>query len=230
MKLAIVGDGRMAHAIAAEARAAGDEVVAMLGLSDNAGASGITPEWLGEADVVCEFTTPTAVVANLRALRSIGARVVCGTTGWDAERATVEAEWRDSDGALLAASNFAIGVHLFFAAACTLAQAVSGRPEFDGFVHERHHAAKLDAPSGTAKTLHQLLLAADPSRAWPVTSVRAGNIPGEHELVLDAPFESITLRHVARDRRVFASGALAAARWLRGRQGLFTIDDMLKGD
>ena len=202
----------------------------MLGLSENGGASGITREWLADADVVCEFTTPTAVVANLRALRSIGARVVCGTTGWDAERATVEAEWQDSEGALLAASNFAIGVHLFFAAARALAEAAATRPEFDGFLHERHHAAKLDAPSGTAKTLQQILQAADPSRAWPVTSVRAGNIPGEHEVVLDAPFESITLRHVARDRRVFASGALAAARWLRGRRGVFTIDDMLRGE
>jgi 4-hydroxy-tetrahydrodipicolinate reductase len=229
MKIVIVGDGRMARAIAAEATAAGDEVLAMLGPEDNRNGRGLTAARLSPADVVLEFTTPSAVVSNLRALHAIGARVVCGTTGWEAERPTIEAEWRNGPGALLAASNFAIGVHLFLAAAKALAQAAALRPEFDAFLHERHHAAKLDAPSGTAITLQQIVRAADPSREWPVTSVRAGKIPGEHELVLDAPFESITLRHVARDRRVFASGALAAARWLQGRQGVFTIDAMLRG-
>lgn len=230
MKLGIVGDGRMARAIAAEAAAAGDEVIVMLGLDDNRDARGITRARLAHADVVCEFTAPDAVVANLRALKRLGARVVCGTTGWDAERSAIEEEWRSGPGALLAASNFALGVHLFFSAARALAAAAAARPEFDGFLHERHHATKLDAPSGTALSLQRMVRDADPSRTWPVTSVRAGMIPGEHELVLDAPFESIVLRHVARDRRVFASGALTAARWLQGRQGVFTLDAMLQGD
>lgn len=229
MKLAIVGDGRMARAIAAEAVAAGDEVIAILGLEENRDALGITRERFAPADVVCEFTAPDAVVANLSALKRIGARVVCGTTGWDADRSAIENEWRSGPGALLAASNFALGVHLFLAAARALAAAAAARPEFDGFLHERHHAAKLDAPSGTAMLLQHTVRDADPSRAWPVTSVRAGMIPGEHELVLDATFESITLRHVARDRRVFAVGALSAARWLQGRQGVFTLDAMLQG-
>ena len=229
MKLAIVGDGRMARAIAAEAAAVGDEVVVMLGLEENHGACGITTARLGQVDVVCEFTAPDAVVANLQALKRIGARVVCGTTGWDAERQGIEAAWRSGPGALLAASNFALGVHLFFTAARALAAAAAARPEFDGFLHERHHAAKLDAPSGTAMSLQRIVRDANPSRAWPVTSVRAGMTPGEHELVLDAPFESITLRHVARDRRVFAAGALTAARWLQGRQGVFTLEAMLQG-
>lgn len=229
MKFAIVGDGRMAQAIAAEAVQGGDEIVARLGLADNQGGGGITRQRLAAAEVVFEFTTPDAVVANLRALHSIGARVVCGTTGWERDRSAIEQLWREGEGALLAASNFAIGVHLFLAAARALAAAATSRPEFDGFLHERHHAAKLDAPSGTGLTLQQAMRAADPSREWPVTSVRAGKIPGEHEVVLDAAFETITLRHVARDRRVFASGALAAAHWLQGRRGLFTIDDMLRG-
>jgi 4-hydroxy-tetrahydrodipicolinate reductase len=230
MKIAIVGDGRMARAIAAEAEAAGDEVIATLGLDENRDGRAITRDRLGPADVVCEFTAPESVIGNLRALKQIGARVVCGTTGWDAERSTVEREWRSGPGALLAASNFALGVHLFFAAARALAAAAAARTEFDGFLHERHHAAKLDVPSGTAISLQRVVRDADPSRAWPVTSVRAGRIPGEHELVLDAPFESISLRHVARDRRVFAAGALAAARWLQGRQGVFTLDAMFQGD
>lgn len=230
MKLAIVGDGRMARAIAGECAVAGDEVVAMIGAAENPGGQGITPAALRGAEVVLEFTVPTAAAANLRALNRIGARVVCGTTGWDAERATIEAEFRAGQGALLAASNFALGVHFFLRTASALAAAAARQPGFAGFIHERHHAAKLDAPSGTALTLQHAVVHADPSREWPITSVRAGSIPGEHEVVLDAAYESITLRHVVRDRRVFAAGALTAAHWLRGRQGVYAIDAIFQGE
>jgi 4-hydroxy-tetrahydrodipicolinate reductase len=230
MKIGIVGDGRMAQAIAVEARAAGDSVVAMIGAAENAAGFGITREQLGACDVVLEFTVPDAAPANLHALHAIGATVVCGTTGWDAEREPIEALWRDGPGALLVASNFALGVQLFLRAARALAEAAVNRPEFDGFLHERHHAAKVDAPSGTGLLLQRTVRGVDPARAWPISSIRAGAIPGDHELVLDGPFESITLRHSARDRRVFAAGALTAARWLAGRRGVFTLDAMLAGD
>lgn len=230
MNIAIVGTGKMAAAIAAEAAASGDTVLATIGLAENADGAALTAERLAGADVVFEFTAPEAARANLLALRAAGATVVCGTTGWDDALAEVRDAWRDAPGALLVASNFAIGVHLFLRAARALAADAARRPEFDGFLHERHHAAKKDAPSGTGRTLRELVRAADPSRDWPITSVRAGAIPGTHELVLDGPFESITLSHVARDRRVFAAGALTAARWLRGRRGFFTIDDLLAGD
>lgn len=230
MKLGIVGDGRMAQAIAAEARAAGDEVVAMLGAADNAAGVGITVERFGGCDVVFEFTVPEAAPTNLEALHAIGATVVCGTTGWDAERPRIEAHWSDGPGALLVASNFALGVHLFLRAARVLAEGAANRPEFAGFLHERHHAAKLDSPSGTGLWLQRTVQQADPGRPWPITSVRAGAIPGDHELVLDGHFDTITLRHSARDRRVFAAGALTAARWLVGRRGVFTLDAMFAGD
>lgn len=230
MKIGIVGDGRMAQAIAAEAAAAGDTVVTMIGADENAGGAAITAARLGGCDVVFEFTLPAAAPDNLRALHEIGATVVCGTTGWDDARAGIEAAWQDGPGALLVASNFSLGVQLFLRAAAALASAAAQRPEFDGFLHERHHAAKLDAPSGTGILLQQVVRAADPGRPWPITSVRAGFIPGDHELVLDGPFESLTLRHSARDRRVFAAGALTAARWLTGRRGVFTLDAMFAGD
>ena len=228
MKIALIGTGRMAQAIRAEAEAAGDTVVAMLGRADNPGGKGITTDRLAGAEVVFEFSTPESVVDNLRALQPLGLAVVCGTTGWDAERLGVEAAWRDGPGALLAASNFAIGVHLFLRAARALAAAASGQRGFDGFLHERHHIAKRDAPSGTGLRLQDAARSGDPTRAWPITSVRAGAIPGEHELVLDAPYETITLRHVARDRRVFAAGALTAGRWLQGRRGAFTLDALFE--
>lgn len=228
MKIALIGAGRMARAIQAEAEAAGDVVVATIGRAENAAGRGITAERLAGADVAFEFSTPDAVVGNLRALHPLGIAVVCGTTGWDAERPAVEAAWATGPGALLAASNFAIGVQLFLRAARALAAASAGQGSFDGFLHERHHAAKRDAPSGTGLRLQEAARAGDPGRPWPITSVRAGSIPGEHELVLDAPYETITLRHVARDRRVFAAGALTAGRWLRGRQGVFTLDALFE--
>ncbi|MEO5800075.1 MAG: dihydrodipicolinate reductase C-terminal domain-containing protein [Gemmatimonadales bacterium] len=230
MKIGIVGDGRMAQAIAAEARAAGDTIVTILGAGENAAGFGITRERFGACDVVFEFTVPDAAPANLEALHAIGATVVCGTTGWDDEREAIEQRWSNGPGALLIASNFSLGVQLFLRAAKALAQAAASRPEFDGFLHERHHAAKVDAPSGTGLLLQRTARGADPTRAWPITSVRAGAIPGDHELVLDGPFESITLRHSARDRRVFAAGALTVARWLVGRRGTFTLDAMFAGD
>lgn len=224
----MIGNGRMAQAIRAEAEAAGETVVTTIARGENSAGEGITASRLTGAEVVFEFSTPEAVVDNLRALHPLGLAVVCGTTGWDSARAEVEASWREGPGALLAASNFAIGVHLFLRAARDLARAAAGQPSFGGFLHERHHAAKRDAPSGTGLRLQEAARTGDPTREWPISSVRAGSIPGEHELVLDAPYESITLRHVARDRRVFAAGALTAGRWLLGRRGVFTLDALFE--
>ena len=228
MKIALIGCGRMAQAIRNEAESAGDVVVTTIGRVENGDGRAITADRLAGVDVVFEFSTSEAVVGNLRALQPLGIAVVCGTTGWDAARMGVEAAWRDGPGALLVASNFAIGVHLFLRAARALAAASAGQPAFDGFLHERHHVAKRDAPSGTGLRLQEAARTGDPTRDWPITSVRAGAIPGEHELVLDAPYETITLRHVARDRLVFAAGALTAGRWLRGRHGVFTLDALFE--
>jgi 4-hydroxy-tetrahydrodipicolinate reductase len=121
-------------------------------------------------------------------------------------------------------------VHLFLRAAQDLARRFAGRPEFDAFILEEHHAGKLDAPSGTARELQARTAGADPARPFPITSVRAGATPGTHLVVYDGPSERITLAHEARSREGFAAGALAAAEWLPGRRGVFTIEDMLFGD
>ncbi len=230
MKIALIGTGRMAEALQAEALAAGDQLALTLGRDENLHAEAITAERFRNVDVVFEFTHADAVVHNLAALQPLGVAVVCGTTGWDDRRPMVEAAWADGPGALLVASNFALGVHLFVRAAQALAAAAASQHTFDGFLHERHHAGKRDAPSGTGLWLQDAARRADPTRDWPITSVRAGAIPGEHEMVLDAPYETITLRHEARDRRVFAAGALTAGRWLHGRRGVFTLDALFAGD
>jgi 4-hydroxy-tetrahydrodipicolinate reductase len=153
--------------------------------------------------------------------------VVCGTTGWDSERVKVEAEVRASGAGFLWAPNFSIGVHLFSRmveyAATVVAASNAG---FDVHMVETHHNQKLDAPSGTARALAERAARAG-GRPVPITSIRVGSVPGTHELIFDGAFEQIRLEHVARDRRVFATGALAAARWIIGKKGVFTLDHML---
>jgi 4-hydroxy-tetrahydrodipicolinate reductase len=137
---------------------------------------------------------------------------------------------RARHGSFLHAANFSIGVHLFLRAARELGRQLSGRTGFDAFILEEHHAAKRDAPSGTAWLLRSCLREIDPGRDFPITSVRAGSTPGSHMITYDGPFERIALSHVARSREGFAAGALAAAEWLPGHPGVHRIEDMLFGE
>lgn len=225
-RLAIIGMGRMGHAIAELAPSRGWEVVASLGAADCK--RGITRDLLGGADVALEFTTAAAAPANIRAVVSAGCPIAVGTTGWSDRLDAVSAFVREHDGALLVAANFSLGVNLFEQIVAHAASLLGRAPGFDAHLIETHHSAKKDAPSGTALTLARA--ARDGwggGRDIPITSVRTGSVPGTHELLLDAPFEQIRLTHVARDRRVFAEGALVAARWLMGRHGVFGMRDVL---
>lgn len=224
-RIAILGDGKMGGLLAALAPDAGCTVVAHHGREVASGA--LTRALLGDAEVVVEFTVPSEAARLVRACATLGVPVVSGTTGWDGERHLVETFVRTSNGALLWAPNFALGVHLFTKVVAEAARLLA-RPEagFDTHLVETHHQHKRDAPSGTARLLAETAERAR-GKPVPVTSIRTGHVPGTHEMVFDAPFEQVRLVHEARDRRVFASGALAAARWLAGRRGVFTLDDFL---
>lgn len=226
LRLAVIGDGKMGLAIASLASEHEFDVVALLGEAQVL-PRGITKELLDGADVAVEFTTPQHAAGNVRRCVAAGCPVVCGTTGWDAERAKVEAEVRAGRGALLWAPNFSIGVHLFSRMVANAAKMVGGaNAGFDAHLVETHHNQKVDAPSGTARALAARAEKAG-GKPMPITSVRVGSVPGTHEVIFDGAFEQIRLEHTARDRRVFATGALAAARWLVGKQGVFTLDHML---
>jgi 4-hydroxy-tetrahydrodipicolinate reductase len=225
LRIAIVGYGRMGHAVEAAARARGHEIAAALDLGDP-----LTRQRLGDPDVAIEFTAPGAAAGNIAQLIEAGIPVVSGTTGWHAELPRITALVHARKGALLHATNFSVGVQLFLKAATDLARRLAEHPGFDGFIVEEHHAKKVDAPSGTALALQQAVRGADATRPYPVTSVRAGAIPGIHRLAYDGPCETITLEHVARSRDGFAAGAVAAAEWLPGRRGVFTFEGMLFGD
>jgi 4-hydroxy-tetrahydrodipicolinate reductase len=225
-KLALIGLGKMGRALAQLAPERGWDVVATIGGAENRDARGITRSTLEGADVAIEFTMAHAAPANVRAAVAAGCPIVVGTTGWYDELASVSELVTREKGALLTAANFSLGVNAFeqiVAFASRLFAAVGG---FDMHLVETHHAAKRDAPSGTAIMLRRAAAAAW-EREIPITSVRTGSVPGTHELIFDAPFETVTLTHAARDRRVFAEGALVAAAWLIGRQGVFTMRDVL---
>jgi 4-hydroxy-tetrahydrodipicolinate reductase len=226
LRLAVVGLGRMGRAVEQLAPERGFEVVARIDAASNRGGEGITSESLAGADVVIEFTRPDAVVSDIHATLGAGCPIVVGTTGWYAALPGVMSEVARVNGALLWAPNFAIGVNIFEQLVEQAARLAAAAPGFDAHVIETHHAAKKDAPSGTALKLVQAVRRGS-ERDVPVTSVRTGFVPGTHELLLDAPFEQIRLEHVARDRRVFAEGALLAARWLVGRRGVFQMRDVL---
>lgn len=222
LRVVLVGRGRMGRLVEVLAPEYGVEVVGVMT------SSGSTPDEWPQADVAIDFSSAAAVVANTRLLARRGLSLVIGTTGWQADEAAV----RDSVAGLpigvIAAPNFAIGVHLFLAAAEQAARLFAARG-FTPWIHEAHHAAKKDAPSGTGVALQQLVetAAGEPVN---IASTRAGHIPGRHTLGFDSPSEAVTLTHEARDRTPFARGALEAAKWIHGRQGWYTMRDLIAGE
>ncbi|MFL5608435.1 MAG: 4-hydroxy-tetrahydrodipicolinate reductase [Gemmatimonadaceae bacterium] len=221
LPLALIGMGRMGRALEQLAPDRGFRVVATIHHEH-----AITKESLNGAAVAIEFTTPAAAAANVLACASVGCPVVVGTTGWYEQLPTVRRIVEQSRGALLTAPNFSVGVAIFERIVAEAARLFADQPFFDSHMIETHHTAKKDAPSGTAASLARAAEAAS-AKPMPITSVRVGSVPGTHEVLFDGAFEQVRLVHEARDRRVFAEGALAAARWLVGRTGVFTMQDVL---
>jgi 4-hydroxy-tetrahydrodipicolinate reductase len=179
------------------------------------------------ADVAIDFTTAEAFLANLPQLVRMRVAVVVGTTGWNDREAEARRLVEDGGIGLVAAANFSLGVNLFEALVSRAADLIGTRTDFGAWIHESHHAAKRDAPSGTALTLQRAIERAGYPRAIDMSSTRAGWLPGTHTIGFDGPAETIVLTHTTRDRSTFARGALQAAKWVRGRRGWFTMKDVL---
>jgi 4-hydroxy-tetrahydrodipicolinate reductase len=226
MRVAIVGFGKMGREIEAMAARRGHDVVWTLSRADNPGGAGLTPERLAGADAVFEFTAPDAAVTNLLALAKAGSSVICGTTGWQRELLPVAEAFAQGGGALVHAANFSVGVRLFYETARAAAERFP-RAGYAGYVVEEHHAEKRDAPSGTAKALAGVVAEAG-GAAPPITSVRAGTIPGTHRLVFESPEDEVELVHRARGRAGFAKGAVWAAERVAGRRGVWEFGELLK--
>jgi 4-hydroxy-tetrahydrodipicolinate reductase len=223
-RLLIVGHGRMGRLVEQLAPSYGFEVAAIVDEREG-GVAGMPA--VVTADVAIDFTLAHAVPGTVEALAHRGVNVVIGTTGWQAQEGHVR-ELAAGIG-VLASANFSLGMNLFQLVAEEAARRFQPHADFGAWIHELHHAAKKDAPSGTALMLQRAMEGAGYARPVDVSATRAGHIPGTHTIGFDGPSETITLTHAVRDRAVFARGALAGARWLVGRRGWFTMRDMLTG-
>ena len=227
MRILLVGHGRMGRLVGDLAAEYEGEVAGIIDPLSPLHAGGPELErWRG-VDVAIDFSLPDAVKANVPALARHGINIVIGTTGWQADEATIRRAVAEAGIGVVAAPNFSTGVVLFEAMVAYAAKLFAGQKEFGAFLHEAHHAAKKDAPSGTALLLKHAMEEAGFARAIDVSSTRAGSIPGTHTVGFDGPAETILLSHAARDRTAFARGALIAANWVKGRSGWFTMNDVL---
>jgi 4-hydroxy-tetrahydrodipicolinate reductase len=214
MLLLVLGKGKTGSLVAQVARERGHSV-RVLDYAENHHASALTAPALAGIDVIIDFTNAEAAVANMRAVLALGCRIVVGTTGWYEQLNDMKALAIKRGGALLYGTNFSIGVQKLFRLTAELAK-------LDGYtfsISETHHESKLDAPSGTAITLQQIVQAAQPGAIVEVTSHRVGDAKGEHIVTAAGPDDVLEIRHDAHSRRGFALGAVRAAEWLANNSG-----------
>ncbi len=225
-RLLILGRGKTGSFVAEAARERGHSV-RVLGSDENPQAHALTPSLLAEIDVAIDFTTPEAVLANLRALLPLGTKVVVGTTGWYASLPEMAELAREHGASLLHGTNFSLGVQAFFRAARELAQSL---PSYEPDIEETHHITKKDSPSGTALTLQRVIERASGQQAR-ITSHREGDAAGLHVLTLRSREETLTLQHESFSRKAFAVGAVRAAEWLSTRvhTGVSAFSDIAPG-
>lgn len=188
-------------------------------------------------DIAIDFSTPQAACDNIVACLEHGVPVVSGTTGWSDDFSKAELLCQELDGAFLYASNFSLGMNLFFELNAHLARLMSGFPDYTLEMTEIHHTRKLDAPSGTAITLAEGIIQNSPYTGWgtdalsaeiiPINSERVGDTPGTHRIAYDSKVDKIEIQHIAHNREGFALGAVLAAEWLLGKKGVFGMKDVL---
>jgi 4-hydroxy-tetrahydrodipicolinate reductase len=228
VRILLIGHGRMGQLIEQLAPQHGCEIAAIAEVDRPVTAvlDGLTDH---PVDVAIDFSQPHAVADNLRALAARRVNVVIGTTGWQDQERELRALATQADIGVLASANFSLGMHVFAVVVEQAARRFGALNQIGAWIHEAHHARKLDAPSGTALMLKKVMEDAGYHAGIDMSSTRAGFIPGTHEVGFDGVAETVTLTHTARDRSVFAHGALEAARWLHGRRGWFSMRDMING-
>jgi 4-hydroxy-tetrahydrodipicolinate reductase len=227
MRILLVGHGKMGQLVGELSKQYGCDVAGVIDpMSPLHGGGPDDDRWRG-VDVAIDFSTPDSVMTNLPVLARRGINLVVGTTGWSAQEPSLRQVVAKAGAGIVVAPNFSTGVVLFEAVVAQAAKLFAPQAEFGAFLHEAHHAAKKDAPSGTALLLKRAMEQAGFPRPIDVSSTRAGFIPGTHSVGFDGPAETITLSHAARDRTAFARGALTAANWVQGKRGWFTMRDVL---
>lgn len=236
MKIALIGYGKMGKAIEAIAVAKGHEIVHRID-ADNQHL--LEKDQLQLADVAIEFTGPETAYHNILKCFAANVPVVCGSTGWLEKLPEIKALCQEQHQSFLYASNFSVGVNIFFEVNKRLAELMAGQPQYDVKMEEIHHTQKRDAPSGTAITLaEQLMEKVTRKTSWineedgnasqlSIVSKRIDPAPGTHSITYTSAIDDITITHTAHSREGFASGAVIAAEWLPGKKGIFSMRDVL---
>jgi 4-hydroxy-tetrahydrodipicolinate reductase len=236
MKIALIGYGKMGKAIEEIALKKRHEIVLKIDVSN---LNDFTKENLQKADVAIEFTSPHTAYDNVKKAIGFGIPVVCGSTGWTEGLAEIEKYCQDTKGAFLYASNFSIGVNIFFEINKKLAEMMAGQSDYDVVMEEIHHTQKKDSPSGTAITLAEQVLERVPRKnKWVngespaladliINSKRIDPAPGTHSIRYTSAVDDIEIIHTAHSRYGFASGAVLAAEFLKGKTGIFSMKDVL---
>ncbi len=236
MRIALVGYGKMGKIIEQVAVSRGHEIVLKIDINN---AADLVPEKLKNADLAIEFTGPHSAFDNVMKCLGSGIATVCGSTGWLERLPEAEEHCRNHGGTFLYASNFSVGVNIFFEVNKRLAQLMSGHPEYTVSLKEIHHTQKKDAPSGTAITLAEQVIELIPSRnGWinqetsdpeilGIVSERTDPAPGTHHVKYSSVIDDIEIIHTAHSRNGFALGAVLAAEYIFGRKGIFSMHDVL---
>jgi len=225
MKLAIIGYGAMGQLVAKLAAEQGHEVSITLRSWDGERSAEELADSLRGCDVAIDFSVATAVTQNVKACAWSELPLVEGTTGWDSQLDEVKNIVSQNDGALIYGANFSVGVQVFYRIVASAAELFQSLESYDAFIEEAHHKRKRDAPSGTALRLGEIV-GSHLGREVPVSSTRAGYIPGTHRVGFDSPSDQIILEHTARGREGFAAGALLAASWIIGRKGVYEFSEV----
>lgn len=226
MKLALIGYGKMGHIIESIALERGHEIVCII---DKDNTEDFHSAAFASADVAIEFTTPQTAEANVLRAWAAGVPVVCGTTGWKIEEFRIknfELRTKNSDRGLMWSSNYSIGVNLLFALNKQLAKFMEAYPNYTPHMTEVHHIHKLDAPSGTAKTLQEAI-GEERLPVADIESIREGEVPGIHTITWDSEVDTITISHSAKSRKGFALGAVIAAEWMKGKTGWHEFSEVI---
>lgn len=234
MNIILVGYGKMGKTIERIARGRGHEITGRIDIDNQADLDTM------QGDVAIEFSHPSAAFNNVKRCLERGVPVVCGTTGWLDHKPAIEKLCSERGGAFFYASNYSLGVNVFFRLNKILAGIMNNFPDYDVAMEEIHHTEKKDAPSGTAITLAEGVLQhftrkkswvnspANDAGSLYIESKRIGQTPGTHTVKYTSATDDIEIRHTAHTREGFALGALLVAEWLKGRQGVLGMDDFLK--
>lgn len=236
MKIALLGYGKMGHAIEEIALQRGHEIVLKIH-DQNLG--DLTVPNIRKAHVAIEFTNPESAVKNILFCLNENVPVVCGTTGWLDELKNIEQKCKEKNGSFLYASNFSVGVNIFFELNKKLASLLKPHPAYEPSIEEIHHTQKKDTPSGTAITLaEQIIDVSDKKTKWvntiskhenelQIISKRIGEVPGTHSVKYSSAIDDIEIIHTAHNRKGFAEGAVLAAEFIAGKKGIFSMKDVL---